>query len=169
MRYCEYLRSTVLMTAITATVLAAVAVGSAQREGRPALIVFNLTWWVIAAAIGLRLGRSDAVMASIKDVLSRSRPEPAFPKVEPASILLNRHWPIVVIALLSIAATFLLPSAAAAAAGYGLMWSLAWRRQASAVEAIERRDGVRFWVVKTSPFAKIKLVRVLGYGDIGQV
>ena len=169
MRYCDYLRATVLMAAVSATALAVVALGAAQRDGRPVLVVFALGWWTVAAVLGLWLGRKDGVMASIREVLSRSRPEPVFPKIEPASILLNRHWPIVLIALTSAAVSIFLPSAASAAAGYGFMWALAWRRQSAAIEAIERRDGVRFWVVKTSAFAKIKVVRVLGYGDIGQV
>jgi hypothetical protein len=43
------------------------------------------------------------------------------------------------------------------------LWSLAWRRQASAVAAIEERDGARFYVMRTSPFKPIQLVRTPGF------
>ena len=40
------------------------------------------------------------------------------------------------------------------------LWSLAWRRQAMAVEAIEDRDAMHFWIVRSSPWHPPKLVRV---------
>ena len=44
-----------------------------------------------------------------------------------------------------------------------IIWSFAWRRQASAVTAIEERDGARFYVEPTSPLHAIKLVRTPGF------
>ena len=49
------------------------------------------------------------------------------------------------------------------ATGFAIIWSLAWRRQASAVTAIEERDGARFYVERTSPLKPIKLVRTPGF------
>jgi hypothetical protein len=49
------------------------------------------------------------------------------------------------------------------AAGFAIIWALAWRRQASAVTAIEERDGVRFYVEPTSPLRPIRLVRTPGF------
>ena len=46
---------------------------------------------------------------------------------------------------------FFVPQVAAVAAGFAIIWALAWRRQDAAVAAIEERDGVRFYVDKTSP------------------
>jgi hypothetical protein len=48
-------------------------------------------------------------------------------------------------------------------AGYSLLLALAWRRQSRAVEAIEQRDGVRFWVEPSSPFKPTQLVRTPGF------
>jgi hypothetical protein len=42
--------------------------------------------------------------------------------------------------------------------------ALAWRRQASAVEAIEERDAARFYVDRTSPLQPIRLIRTPGFG-----
>ena len=41
---------------------------------------------------------------------------------------------------------------------------LAWRKQPSAVQAIEERDGVRFYVDRTSPLKPIQLIRTPGFG-----
>jgi hypothetical protein len=51
----------------------------------------------------------------------------------------------------------------AIATGFAIIWALAWRRQASAVTAIEERDGARFYVEQTSPLDPIKLVRTPGF------
>ena len=49
---------------------------------------------------------------------------------------------------------FFVPQVAAVAAGFAIIWALAWRRQESAVAAIEERDAVRFYVDKTSPLSR---------------
>ena len=59
---------------------------------------------------------------------------------------------------------FFAPQVAAVAAGFAIIWALAWRRQESAVAAIEERDGVRFYVEKTSPLEPMQLVRTPGFG-----
>jgi hypothetical protein len=53
---------------------------------------------------------------------------------------------------------------AAIAAGFAIIWALAWRRQEAAVAAIEERDGVRFYIDRTSPLQPIQLVRTPGFG-----
>jgi hypothetical protein len=50
------------------------------------------------------------------------------------------------------------------AAGFAIIWALAWRRQEHAVLAIEERDAVRFYVDQTSPLSPIRLVRTPGFG-----
>ena len=50
------------------------------------------------------------------------------------------------------------------AAGFTIIWALAWRRQERAVLAIEERDGVRFYVDRTSPLSPIQLIRTPGFG-----
>ena len=56
------------------------------------------------------------------------------------------------------------PQVAAVASGFCIIWALAWRRQASAVAAIEERDAVRFYIDRTSPLQPIRLVRTPGFG-----
>ena len=56
------------------------------------------------------------------------------------------------------------PQIGGIAAGFAIIWALAWRRQEAAVAAIEERDGVRFYIEQTSPFKAIKLIRTPGFG-----
>jgi hypothetical protein len=57
----------------------------------------------------------------------------------------------------------ILPQVPAVAAGFAVIWALAWRRQSRAVTAIEERDGARFYVERTSPLRPIQLVRTPGF------
>jgi hypothetical protein len=161
MRYSEYLRTSVLLLGTSSFALLVVAVGQIAREPSVLLLILGSVWIVIACLIGIWLGRGNQVMASIGTLLSRSRPEPIFPKIEPAAVLFTRLWPVLAIVLISAAAAVWLPQLAIAAAGYGLLWSIAWRKQALAVEAIEERDAVHFWIVRTAAFKHPKLVRVM--------
>jgi hypothetical protein len=54
------------------------------------------------------------------------------------------------------------PGVAAIAAGYALIVSLAWHTREAAVLAIEQRDGVKFYVVPTSAWQPVELMRTPG-------
>jgi hypothetical protein len=64
--------------------------------------------------------------------------------------------------VLSAGLSWLIPQLAAVVAGGAILIALAWRKQERAVTAIEERDGVRFYVVPSSPFRSIELVRTPG-------
>ncbi len=85
------------------------------------------------------------------------------PEVRPWRTVLNRLWPLFLCTLGAAALAFLLPQVPGVATGFAIIWALAWRRQASAVAAIEERDGARFYIDKTSPIKPIKLVRIPGF------
>ena len=57
----------------------------------------------------------------------------------------------------------LAPQIPGIAAGFAIIWALAWRRQDAAVEAIEERDGASFYVRRTSPVRPIALMRTPGF------
>jgi hypothetical protein len=67
-----------------------------------------------------------------------------------------------VFTILSGAFAFLLPQVPAIAAGFPIGVALTWRKQAAGVQAIEERDGARFYFDKTSPFGAPKLLRTPG-------
>ncbi len=52
---------------------------------------------------------------------------------------------------------FLAPQIPGIAAGFAIIWALAWRRQDAAVAAIEERDGACFYVRRTSPMRPMAL------------
>lgn len=160
MRYCDYLHSSVLMIGSSAVALILISAGSLARDGSMTLIVLSIAWLAICVVVGLWQGSGQSVQDSVRRLLSKSRPEPIFPKIEPPAVLLSRLWPVLAITIVAAFSAYWFPQFAVAAAGYGLLWSLAWRRQSDAVLAIEERDTVHFWIVRSSPFAPPKLVRV---------
>jgi hypothetical protein len=166
MRFPDFLKTTVLLTAGEATALAAVTVVTAGARQDVVTIVFALAWWTVAALIGAWLGRAERPSQRIADLLANARTSSALPEVRPASVLVNRLWPLGVSALLAAGISWLFPQVAAVATGYAILVALAWRRQESAVSAIEGRDGARYYVVSSSPLRGISLVRTPGYRSI---
>lgn len=158
MRYCDYLHACVLMIGSAALALIIISAGSLVATGSRLLILLSIAWLVICVAWGLWIGRGE--QESVRALLSRSRPEPVFPKIEPPAVLLSRLWPVLAITLVAAITSYWFPQLAVATAGYGLLWALAWRKQADAVLAIEERDAVHFWIVRSSPVGPPKLVRV---------
>lgn len=163
MRFADFLRTTVLASAGAASVLAALTVAGATGHGDDLLVPFAAAWWVVAGLTGIWLGRRAERSGPIASLLASARTQASLPDVNPARTMLNRLWPLLVSTVGAGALAFIVPQVAAVATGFAIIWSLAWRRQASAVRAIEQRDGARFYVDKTSPFKPIRLVRTPGF------
>jgi hypothetical protein len=163
MRFPDFLRTCVLLFAGAATALAAVTIaGASAKDDRPLLYV-ALGWWAVAAVVGLWLGRRPEVTEGIGRALASARTQPALPELEPGAILFNRLWALALFTVGSGAVAFLVPQVPGIAAGYVIAAALAWRKQSAAVEAIEGRDGVRFYVEHTSPFKPTRLIRTPGF------
>ena len=162
MRFGDFLRAAVLLSAGSATALAAITVLAASREVEPVVVFVSLGWWTIAAGLGLRLeGRAND---SIRTLLADARHQTTLPELRPALTLVNRLWPLLVVTVAAGALGIFLPQVASVATGFALLVALAWRRQGHAVEAIEERDSARFYVDRTSPVQPIRLVRTPGFG-----
>ena len=163
MRFTDFLRTAVLLFGASATVLAAVTIAGASSEGKDTLIYFSLGWWLLATVSGIVIGRRARVMEGIARLLAGARSTPVLPEVEPGRILITRLWALAALTVAGGAVAFLIPQVPAVGAGYALLGALGWRRQSSAVLAIEQRDGVQFYVEPTGPFEPTKLLRVPGY------
>jgi hypothetical protein len=165
MRFVDFLRTTVLLSAGAATALAAISLlASATDSGsRAVLLAVDIGWWVIAALTGLALGRRAQTSPPIARLLSGARASKSLPELHPAAVLVNRLWPLAMFTLLSGALAFLAPQIPGIAAGFAIIWALAWRQQDAAVAAIEERDGAAFYVEQTSPVRAISLVRTPGF------
>lgn len=163
MRFPEFLRTTVLISAASATLLAVLTLAGVNGDGDDLLALLGAGWWLVAAAIGAMLGRRHHTSPPIASLLAAARTQMSLPEVNPPRTVLNRLWPILVCTIGAGALSFTLPQVPAIAAGFPIIWALAWRRQAAAVTAIEERDGARFYVDQTSPLRPIRLIRTPGF------
>ncbi len=163
MRFVDFLRATVLLSAAAATGLAAICIVVAAAEERLTIAAFAVGWWAIAGIVGARTGRSSDTSASIAKLLAGARSSTSLPEVNPSAILVNRLWPLLVFAVVTGGLGLLAPQIPGIAAGFAVIWSLAWRHQDAAVEAIEERDGVCFYVQRASPVRPMSLIRTPGF------
>ncbi|HTB70996.1 MAG TPA: hypothetical protein VK707_08455 [Solirubrobacteraceae bacterium] len=163
MRFVDFLRATVLLSAAAATALALVTVLALGANSDENVLPIALGWWVLATLIGLRLGRRAETNPPIARLLASARASSALPENHPSAILINRLWPLLLFALVAGGLAFLAPQIPGIAAGFAIIWALAWRRQDAAVAAIEERDGVFFYVRRTSPVRPMALERTPGF------
>lgn len=163
MRFTDFLKATVFISAAGATVLAAVTVAGAVSDGRNLLVLGAAAWWTLAALAGLALGRRNEVNPPIARLLSTARTTVTLPEVRPGRTLLNRLWPLLLPTLSAGALAFLFPQIPAIFAACPIISALYWRRQEAAVTAIEERDGAEFFVERTKLWEPIRLVRTPGF------
>jgi hypothetical protein len=161
-RFVDLLRTTVMLSAGAATMLAIVTVIGATTHNDTTLVLVAAVWWVVAGIIGTALGRRAQVNPPIARVLADARTATMMPEHRPASVVVNRLWPLLLSTVAAGAIGFFIPQVPAVACGFAVIWSLAWRRQDAAVLAVEERDGVTYYVERTSPVRPIKLVRTPG-------
>jgi hypothetical protein len=162
-RFVDFLKTTVMLSGGAATALAAVTVLAAAASSNARLVPLAAGWWVLASLIGLRLGRRAETNPPIARLLAGAKATKTLPEHHPGAILINRLWPLLLFTLLSGGLAFLAPQIPGIGAGFAIVWALAWRRQDGAVAAIEERDGVRFYVRRTSPVRPMALERAPGF------
>jgi hypothetical protein len=162
MRFRDFLRVSVLLYGGAATALGVVSVAGAAESDTNTLVYVAAVWWCIAALAGLWLGRGPTTTEGIARLLADARSTNSLPQLEPAAVLFNRLWPLAVATVLAGAIGFFFPQVPVVATGFLLLVALVWRRQSSAVAAIEGRDGVEFWFDRTSPFGAPRLLRLPG-------
>jgi hypothetical protein len=161
-RFVDLLKTTVMLSAGAATMLAIITVIGATSDHDDTLVLVATGWWVAASLIGVLLGRRAQVTAPIGRLLADAKLATMLPEHRPTSMVLNRLWPLLVSTVAGGAVGFVFPQVPAVACGFAIIWSLAWRRQDSAVLAVEERDGVTFYVERTSPVRPMQLVRTPG-------
>ncbi len=162
MRFVDFLKATVLLCAASATFLATLTVVTVRDELDASLMEVAIGWWLAAAAIGAWLGRRNAASPPIARLLADARMQMSLPEPRPGVTLVNRLWPLLFSTIGAAALGVFVPQVSAVAAGFAIIWALAWRRQEAAVAAIEDRDGFRFYVDRTPPFQPIRLIRTPG-------
>jgi len=161
-RFVDFLKATVMLSAGSATLLAALTLVGTSQDGDSTTSLIAIGWWLVAALAGAWVGRRNQASPPIARLLADAKFQTTLPELQPGRTLLNRLWPLLISTLGAAALGFFLPQVAAVAAGFAIIWALAWRRQESAVSAIEDRDGFRFYLDKTPPFSPIRLIRIPG-------
>ncbi len=163
MRYLDFLRTSVLLFAASATVLGAVALVGAHARDDATLTAVAVAIWAVAAVAGGWVGRRAVATEGIARLLANARTTPLLPEHQPGTILFNRLWGLAGFTVVAGALAFLFPQVPAIAAAFPGIFALLWRRQSAAVAAIEERDGVRFYVEHNSPFKPTQLLRTPGF------
>jgi len=163
MRFVDFLRATVLLSAGAATSLAVLTLLAATHRQDEQIAFLATGWWLVAALFGTFLGRRHEVNPPIARLLADAKAATMMPDIRPGATILNRLWPLLVVAIAAGALSVVGAQIPGIAAGFMVIWSLAWRRQESAVRAIEERDGVTFYVERTSPLRPTRLVRTAGF------
>jgi hypothetical protein len=156
----------VLLFGASATALAIVSIAGANAKDDITLLYIAVGWWIVAAIIGLWIGRRREVVEGWAHLLAESRSSPTLPELRPGTVILNRLWTLFLFTVVTGAVAFAVPQVPAIACGFLIAVGLAWRKQSSAVEAIEGRDGVRFYVEPDGPLKPIKLLRTPGFTRI---
>jgi hypothetical protein len=162
-RFVDFLRTTVLLSAGAATALGALTALSIGTHNERSVLFVALGWWAIATAIGLRASRRAEANPPILRLLATARTTTMLPELHPSAVLLNRLWPLLLFTLTAGGVAFLAPQVPAIAAGFAIIWALSWRRQDAAVLAIEERDGSCFFVRRTSALGPMSLERTPGF------
>jgi MYXO-CTERM domain-containing protein len=162
-RVLDFLRTSVLLFGAAATACAIVAIAGARANNDDTVIYLAVGWWGVAALLGLWLGRRREATEGIARLLSDARTTPMLPELEPGTVLFNRLWAFGLMTVVAGALAFVFPQVPAIWTGFTLMVGLVWRKQPGAVQAIEERDGVRFYVERVSPFKPTRLMRTPGW------
>ena len=162
MRFVDLLKTTVMLSAAAATMLAIITVIAATGDRDDTLVLIGAGWWVAASLIGALLGRRAQVTAPIGRLLADAKLATMLPEHRPAAVIVNRLWPLLVSTVAAGAVGFIFAQVPLVACGFAIIWALAWRRQDSAVLAVEERDGVTYYVERTSPLRPMQLVRTPG-------
>jgi hypothetical protein len=163
LRFVDFLRSTVMLSAGAATTLGVITVLAAGQSSDDLLVFVCAGWWLAAAAIGSWLGRKAAATPPIARVLADAKNATMLPEHRPGSVLINRLWPLLISMIVAGGLAVIVPQVTGIATGFAIIWALAWRKQDGAVQAIEERDGVTFYVERTSPVRPLQLVRTPGF------
>lgn len=163
MLFTDFLKAAVQMVMGSAAALIAITVLGASRTDNSLTLVVGGSWWLIASAIGVWIGRLPRPSNRIKRLLAGARTSTSLPDIQPARVIWNRLWSLALFVIACGVMSWFFPQIAAIGAGYLLLAALLWRKQAAAVKAIEDRDGVRFFVDSTSPLKPMCVLRTPGW------
>lgn len=162
MSYVQLLKSTVSLSLGSAFSLMLMVLLRESDGTGPTGLLMPLILWSLAVIVGGFIGRGSNVHEQISGLLANSTQAKNHPDFKPVTTMINRLWPIFLLTIAAVGLSPVVPQIPIVAAGFLLILGLSFRGQASAVQAIQWRDGIEFWIEKSSPFSKLKLIRMPG-------
>ncbi len=163
MLFTDFTKAAVQLVMGSAAALIAITVLAATRLDDNLTLIVGGSWCVVAVAVGMWAGRHARPSQRIKKLLAGARTTNSLPDLRPARIFWNRLWSLAIFVIVCGMLSWFFPQVAAIGAGYLMLAALMWRKQVSAVKAIEDRDGVRFFIDKTSPVKPMRVLRTPGW------
>ena len=163
MLFVDLLRLTVLLIGGTASVLGLLTVVAANQDADYTTVYFAGGWWVVAVVAGIILGSSPRATQAMGRALAGAQTSTVLPTESAGRIAFQRLWPIGAFAIVVGGLAWIWPQVTGVGAGFAILNALAWRGRERAVTAIEERDGVAFFIERTSPVKPMQLVRTPGF------
>jgi len=163
MAFADFVKTTVLLSAGAATTLAAITLLTARADNDPGAATIAVAWWGASVLIGVLMGLRAAASPPIARLLAGAKSVSAVPPQRPLRVVIARLWPLLLSTVTAGVLALVAPQIPAVATGFAVIWALAWRQQHAAIVAIERRDGVRFYVDQTRFWKPITLTRTPGF------
>jgi hypothetical protein len=97
LRFGDFLKATVLLSAASATLLAALTVIGLSQESNPVATYVCFGWWALATSIGTTLGSRSGATHAIANLLAAAKTQHSLPDISPARTIFNRLWPLLVV------------------------------------------------------------------------
>lgn len=163
MLFTDFLKAAVNLLMGTAASLIALTVLAANRLDDNLTLIVGGSWLIVATAIGVWVGRKRGPSRRMSRLLATAHTSTSLPEIRPARIFWNRLWVLAVLVVVCGALSWFAPQVAAAGSGLTLLLALTMRNQATAVTAVEDRDGVRFYLERTSPLKPMRVLRTPGW------
>lgn len=162
MRFTDLLRAGASLSTVIGGLLGFVTVVVGTADLAQGVVVLCAGWWLAAAtgALWLVVRRGGRPADGTQQLLAKAQSQrvPEEPRI--ARVLVERLWPLIALAALSLAAGAIVgPQMPGVAAGLAVALAITWRAEELAVRAVEERDGVAFLVVPTGPLQAVRLVR----------
>ena len=98
LRFGDFLKATVLLSAASATLLAALTVIGAAELDRDTAVYVCVGWWIVATRDRLRAGRrATRPRTPIARLLASAKHQHSLPDLHPARTIVNRLWPLLIV------------------------------------------------------------------------
>ena len=154
LRFGDFLKATVLLSAASATLLAALTVIALSKQLDEQTAYLCVVWWLAVGADRHRASaRATRTSPAIARLLATARSQTLLPELHPGRTLANRLWPLLLVTFGAGGAVVLLrrrsagspPASRSSGRSPGAARRPPWRRSRSATACASTSTGRRRW------------------------